>query len=180
MTDARLLLDAAHFAAVRHRTQRRKGADASPYINHPLEVAALLAECGVDDAAVLAAALLHDTVEDTETTPDELAARFGARIAGLVAEVTDDKRLPKAERKRLQIVHAPQLSAGARLVKLADKICNVRDVTHHPPDWPHARRREYLAWAAAVVDGCRGSHAELETRFDAALAEGLALLDAGD
>ena len=169
-TTSRLLLEAAHFAADRHRDQRRKDGGATPYINHPLAVAALLAEQGIDDAGVLAAALLHDTVEDTETSIEEIESRFGARIAAIVAEVTDDKALDKAERKRLQVAHAAGKSEGAKLVKIADKTCNLRDIAAAPPDWPIERKRQYFDWAAEVVGAMRGTHARLEAAFDAAFA----------
>jgi len=167
-----LLLKALAFAAHKHRDQRRKDAEASPYINHPIELAdVLVKEGGITDVEVLCAALLHDTVEDTDTTPEELTDAFGSRIARIVAEVTDDKRLPKDERKRLQIEHAPSLSHEAKLVKLADKLCNLRDVAERPPaKWDLARRREYYDWAKRVVDGMRGTHARLEAAFDAAYA----------
>ena len=166
------LLKALAFAARKHRDQRRKDPEASPYINHPIALADILwNEAGVEDPAVICAAVLHDTVEDTETTHEELAAAFGERIAGIVAEVTDDKALPKAERKRLQIEHAAQLSPAARLVKLADKICNLRDVAERPPpSWDLARRREYFDWAKRVVDNLRGINPPLERAFDAAYA----------
>ena len=165
-----LVLKALEFAAHKHRDQRRKDPAASPYINHPIALANVLVnEGGVTDVEVLAAALLHDTVEDTATTPEELEEQFGARIARIVAEVTDDKALPKAERKRLQVVHAAELSREAKLVKLADKICNLRDVAERPPTgWDLARRREYFDWARSVIDGLRGVHAGLEGAFDAA------------
>ena len=167
-----VILKALEFAALKHRDQKRKDALASPYINHPIALANVLSrEGGVTDPVVLAAALLHDTVEDTETTPAELREAFGEKIAGIVAEVTDDKSLPKAERKRLQIEHAAAISREAKLVKLADKICNVRDVADHPPaKWDLARRREYFDWAKMVVDRLRGVHPELEQRFDEAYA----------
>ena len=167
-----LIVSALEFAAHKHRDQRRKDAQASPYINHPIALAnVLVREGGVTDPAVLAAALLHDTVEDTQTTPAELREAFGEKIAGIVEEVTDDKNLLKAERKRLQIEHAAHISREARLVKLADKICNVRDVANHPPArWDLARRREYFDWAKAVVDQLRGIHPELERKFDEAYA----------
>jgi len=167
-----LLLKALAFAAHKHRDQRRKDAEASPYINHPIELAdVLVKEGGITDVEVLCAALLHDTVEDTDTTPGELTDAFGSRIALIVAEVTDDKRLPKDERKRLQIEHAPSLSHEAKLVKLADKLCNLRDVAERPPaKWDLARRREYYDWAKRVVDGMRGTHPRLEAAFDAAYA----------
>ena len=167
-----LLLKALAFAAHKHRDQRRKDADASPYINHPIALADVLVnEGGVTDVEVLCAALLHDTVEDTATTPQELVDAFGSRIARIVAEVTDDKRLPKAERKRLQIEHAPHLSREAKLVKLADKLCNLRDVAERPPaEWSLERRQEYFDWARQVIDGLRGAHPRLEAAFDAAYA----------
>ncbi|HEV2287189.1 MAG TPA: HD domain-containing protein [Steroidobacteraceae bacterium] len=161
------ILGAASFAAERHRDQRRKGKDASPYINHPLALASLLAGCGERDPTVLMAALLHDTVEDTATTFAELEQAFGPEVAGIVREVTDDKALPKAERKRLQIEHAAHLSRRAMLVKLADKICNLRDILVSPPtDWGAQRKREYFDWAKAVVDPMRGVHPRLEALFD--------------
>jgi guanosine-3',5'-bis(diphosphate) 3'-pyrophosphohydrolase len=165
-----LLFRALAFAAHKHRDQRRKDAEASPYINHPIALAeALAGEGGVSDVEVLAAALLHDTIEDTDTSLEELKREFGGRIAGIVMEVTDDQALPKAERKRLQIEHAAGLSAGAKLVKLADKICNLRDVADRPPaKWDLQRRQEYFEWAKRVIDGLRGAHPGLEAAFDAA------------
>jgi guanosine-3',5'-bis(diphosphate) 3'-pyrophosphohydrolase len=165
-----LLFRALAFAAHKHRDQRRKDAQASPYINHPIALAEVLArEGGVTDIEVLAAALLHDTIEDTDTSLEELRAEFGERIAGMVAEVTDDKELPKAERKRLQIEHAAGISDGAKLVKLADKICNLRDVADRPPaGWDLQRRQEYFEWARQVIDRLRGAHPALEAAFDGA------------
>ena len=167
-----IVMRAAQFAADKHRDQRRKDAQASPYINHPIQLANVLwREGGVTDPVVIAAALLHDTVEDTQTTPVELRETFGGTIADIMAEVTDDKNLLKAERKRLQIEHAATLSREAKLVKLADKICNVRDVAAHPPaKWDLTRRREYFEWAKAVVDRLRGVHPGLERKFDEAYA----------
>lgn len=166
------LIDAIAFAADKHRMQRRKDADASPYINHPIALARVLSvEAGIDDEAVLCAALLHDTIEDTETSREELEARFGTQIATIVAEVTDAKLLSKPERKQLQIEHAASLSQQAKLVKLADKICNLRDVAAAPPsDWQLARRQEYFDWAKRVVDGLRGAHAGLEAISDKAFS----------
>ena len=168
-----LLLKALAFAAHKHRDQRRKDAQASPYINHPIALADVLVnEGGVTDVEVLCAALLHDTVEDTATTHEELVDAFGSRIARIVAEVTDDKALPKAERKRLQIEHAARLSPEAKRVKLADKICNLRDVASQPPaHWDLPRRREYFDWAKSVVDRLRGVDARLEEAFDRAYAQ---------
>ena len=164
------LLCAIAFAADKHRMQRRKDPDASPYINHPIALANVLANEGaVEDVVVLAAAVLHDTIEDTETTAPELVAAFGLEIAGVVLEVTDDKTLSKETRKQAQIDHAADLSHRAKLVKLADKICNVRDVASSPPaDWPLERRQDYFDWAKKVVDRMRGAHPELEQLFDKA------------
>lgn len=167
------LFDALAFSADRHRLQRRKGTTASPYINHPIEVARVLAhEGGVRDLNVLIAAVLHDTIEDTATTAEEIAARFGADIAGLVLEVTDDKSLSAADRKRLQVERAGALSPRACLVRLADKICNVRDmVADTPHGWSVERRRDYLDWTERVIAGCRGRSAGLEAAYDQALLD---------
>jgi guanosine-3',5'-bis(diphosphate) 3'-pyrophosphohydrolase len=169
---AELLVDALAFAALKHRDQRRKDPDASPYINHPIALARVLSvEAGLHDAKLLAAAVLHDTLEDTETTFEELRERFGKTVATIVREVTDDRSLPKAERKRLQIEHAEHLSQRARLVKLADKICNVRDIASNSPrGWSLQRRREYFDWAKAVIDQIRGTNKTLEKLFEEAYA----------
>jgi len=172
--DIGLVIRAVEFAAQKHRMQRRKDSDSSPYINHPIALMHVLCIDGsITEPVILAAAALHDTIEDTETTEQELRTVFGDEIASLVLEMTDDKSLPKAERKRLQIEHARTLSSQARLVKLADKICNLRDVAERPPaSWDLARRREYFDWAKRVVDGLRGAPGEemrrLEAAFDAA------------
>lgn len=173
MKNLELLLKALSFAAHKHRDQRRKDRVASPYINHPIALANVLVREGrIEEVPVLCAALLHDTIEDTATTPKELRRAFGAHITRIVEEVTDDKRLPKATRKRLQVRHAAHLSREAKLVKLADKICNVRDVLRRPPSgWDARRQREYFDWAKAVIDGLRGVHPRLEKAFDAAYAK---------
>jgi len=169
MNDITLILRAASFAAHKHRNQRRKDVDASPYINHPLGLARVLAEeGGITDPATICAALLHDTIEDTDTTQEELESEFGAEIRALVQEVTDDKSLPKVERKRAQVEHAAHISDKAKRVKLADKICNLRDVASTPPvNWPLDRRREYFDWAKSVIDNLRGVDTRLEGVFDA-------------
>lgn len=149
------LLEAVMFAAERHKNQRRKDVDASPYINHPIALAHLLASTGgVEDVAILQAAILHDTIEDTDTTADELRERFGEQVTNMVLEVTDDKSLHKQRRKELQVEHAPHMSTGAALIKLADKTCNLRDIANMPQaDWPLAQRQAYFDWAKRVVDG---------------------------
>lgn len=167
-----LIVRALDFAAEKHRDQRRKDAEASPYINHPIALANVLVnEGGVTDPVVICAALLHDTVEDTETTFDELEETFGKAVADVVREVTDDTALPRAERKARQVEHARHASHAARLVKLADKICNLRDMMVHPPDgWDLARRIEYFEWAKQVVDNVAGTHPGLEKGFALAYA----------
>jgi (p)ppGpp synthase/HD superfamily hydrolase len=172
------LLRAITFAAEKHRDQRRKDAGASPYINHPIAVATLLAtEGNVSDQVTLLAATLHDTVEDTKTTFAELEEHFGPEVASLVRELTDDKSLEKTERKRLQIEHAPHSSNAAKQLKIADKICNIRDITDSPPkDWPLQRRHEYLLWSEKVVAGCRGINLALDQAFDQAIARARTVL----
>jgi guanosine-3',5'-bis(diphosphate) 3'-pyrophosphohydrolase len=162
---------AANFAATKHRDQRRKDREASPYINHPLALAFVLTNevGGIADEDVIAAAILHDTIEDTDTSTTEISDLFGLSVLRIVLEVTDDKSLPKATRKQLQIDHASRLSREAKLVKLADKICNLRDMANSPPlDWSLQRQKEYFDWAKAVVDGLRGTHGKLEELFDQA------------
>ena len=172
------LLEAIRFAAEKHRNQRRKDSEQSPYVNHPIEVTQLLWEVGgVRDIDVLLAAILHDTVEDTDTRPEEIRDRFGEQVLSFVMEVTDDKNLPKAKRKHLQIETAAHKSYGAKLIKLADKSCNVRDLVTMPPkDWSLERRQEYLLWTEKVVAGLRGTNATLEEYYDYELASGKMLL----
>lgn len=167
-----VFVKAVAFAADKHRAQRRKDADASPYINHPIALANVLAnEGGVTDVVVLSAAVLHDTIEDTDTTAEELIAVFGDKITATVLDVTDDKSLDKHVRKQRQIEHAPHISKEAKLVKLADKICNLRDILASPPaNWAPERKQGYFDWAAQVVAGVRGAHPELEAVFDGLLA----------
>ena len=161
------LLAALRFAAERHRGQRRKGLNASPYINHPIEVATLLARLGrVGDPEVLQAAVLHDTLEDTATSAAELERHFGARVRRLVEEVSDDPSLTWQERKRRQVERASRLSRGAQQIKIADKICNLCDLVHRPPEWDRERKLRYFDWADRVVAGCRGSSPRLERLYD--------------
>jgi GTP diphosphokinase / guanosine-3',5'-bis(diphosphate) 3'-diphosphatase len=164
------IMRALSFAAAKHRDQRRKDAEASPYINHPIALATILAnEVGIVDPTVICAALLHDTIEDTKTTAKELEEHFGSEISSIVLELTDDKSLKKEERKQRQIDHSAQTSEKARLVKLADKIANLRDIAASPPkDWDSKRQQEYFDWASRVVDRIRGTHPALEALFDVA------------
>ena len=169
-----LILKAAHFAAQKHRDQRRKDKDVSPYINHPIFVANIISEISnVEDPVVLAAALLHDIIEDTETTVEELIDNFGKRVCSLVQEVTDDKTLPKLERKQRQIDHAKEISEGAALIKLGDKISNVTDITNTPPtDWDSNRRLEYFDWAEKVIINCPKVNTSLEKYFKYSIQKG--------
>ena len=173
-----LVQKAAQFAAQKHKGQIRKGRDECPYIDHLKSVAGVIAEVGgIEDPEILAAAWLHDTLEDTETTPEELEAIFGKRVRQLVEEVSDDKSLPKDERKQLQIQHAPTLSPDAVLIKLGDKISNIIDVTNTPPThWTLERRKWYLDWAEAVIDKCPKVNIALEQHFTEVLKKGRKLL----
>ncbi len=175
------VVDAIAFAAHAHRAQRRKDKERTPYINHPVALVHILSlEAGIDDADVLCAAALHDYLEDCcgedgqptlEEGRDLLHQRFGLQVLAYVEAVSDDKSLPKAERKRLQREHAAHAPHGARLIKLADKTANLRDLSEFPPvDWPTFRRREYFDWAASVIAQVRGTHPVLEALFDDAFA----------
>lgn len=181
MRDTELLLKALEFAAVRHRTQLRKGLDRTPYINHPIEVANLLSNfAGEHDPVLLVAAVLHDVIEDTVNSVrerddliEQIGDVFGKEILELTLEVTDDKTLEKKERKRLQIENASHKSDNAKKLKIADKIVNVRDITSNPPeDWPLERIAEYFDWAEKVVTGLRGVNDKLEDLFDDTLSKG--------
>ena len=163
------LTHAYHFAAQAHVHQRRKGELAEPYLNHLTEVADLVARATDGESDTIIAAILHDTVEDTNTTYEDLRAAFGQSVADLVMEVTDDKSLPSAKRKALQIEHAPHASHSARIIKLGDKTSNLRSLAASPPaDWPRQRRDDYVTWARQVVDGCRDANPWLAAQFDAA------------
>jgi len=169
-----LVQKAAQFAAQKHKGQIRKGRDECPYIDHLKSVARVIAEVGdIEDPEILAAAWLHDTLEDTETTPEELEANFDKRVRQLVEEVSDDKSLPKDERKQMQIQHAPTLSQDAVLIKLGDKISNIIDVTNTPPiNWNLERRKKYLDWAEMVIDNCPKVNTALEQHFAEVLKKG--------
>jgi guanosine-3',5'-bis(diphosphate) 3'-pyrophosphohydrolase len=168
MESIHLVLDAAKFAAEKHANQKRKGAAGEPYINHLIEVAQLVASATPEpDSNLVLAALLHDTVEDTGVTAEELTEQFGHDVATLVLEVTDDKSLPKAERKRRQVEHAATLSARAQTIKLADKISNLRSILTSPPaDWDYERKRQYFEWGKSVVDALSQPNPILRAEFE--------------
>ncbi|CAN7984036.1 unnamed protein product [Ixodes hexagonus] len=161
------LIETVNFAAIKHRNQQRKDGR-TPYINHPIGVARILThEAGVYDLSTVQAAILHDTVEDTDTTPEEIEQHFGSRVRAIVDEVTDDKRLPSEVRKRLQIEHAPHSSREAKLVKLADKLYNLRDLCKDAPlGWSEDRVQAYFEWSEKVVHGLRGTNAPMEQALD--------------
>lgn len=165
------LFDALKFAAEKHVSQRRKGCDLVPYINHPIKVAHLLSHAGEKDPDLLSAALLHDVLEDTCTTEDELREKFGNKVTNLVLEVTDDMSLTYDDRKRYQIKKAPALSADAKKIKIADKISNIQDIITLPMTWSHRRKRQYFEWSEKVVEGCRGINDRLDEDFDKILRE---------
>ncbi len=172
-SDIHKLLHSLNFAAMKHNDQRRKDKDKSPYVNHLIGVAEILSRFGENDIIILQAAVLHDILEDTQTTGEELESAFGKEITGIVQEVSDDKSVEKEERKRLQVEHAPFISKKAKLIKLADKIMNVTDVGQNPPaDWDTNRREKYFDWADSVVLGLRGHNREMENLYDTQVSEG--------
>eukprot|EP00092_Neocalanus_flemingeri_P019901 GFUD01021558.1.p1 GENE.GFUD01021558.1~~GFUD01021558.1.p1 ORF type:complete len:194 (-),score=63.29 GFUD01021558.1:155-736(-) len=161
------IVSAANFAAIKHKDQKRKDPEGTPYINHPIGVAHILTKAGIDDVDVIQGAILHDTVEDTDTTLDEIEAEFGKAVRDIVDEVSDDKDLDKQERKRQQILHAPHASQKAKLVKLADKLYNLLDLERTTPrGWTEERKLEYFVWSAKVILGCRGVNQDVEDLLD--------------
>ena len=167
-----LVLRAAEFASIAHQNQRRKDLERTPYINHTIGVARILSSAGVTDPEVLAAALLHDTVEDTGVSPETLTEQFGTRVSGIVLEVTDDKRLDKVSRKKAQIQHVPYLSPEARLVKMADKLYNCRDLKQNPPaHWSPEEVRGCMIWSYAVCRGLMGQNEALDAEFQQVFSE---------
>lgn len=175
------LTQALLFAAKKHTDQRRKGERAEPYVNHLIEVVDLLARhTDGKNYDLLAAGALHDTIEDTGTKYDELKKEFGENVADIVKECSDDKSLPKAERKRLQAENAAHKSDNAKMVKMADKISNLNSIlSSPPPDWDMSRKQEYFNWAKKVVDNCRGVNEGLEGEFDRTYQKGVAAFGMG-
>lgn len=180
-TELSKLVHAIAFAADKHQNQRRKGCKHRPYINHPIEVMHLLWDVGcVRDINTLTGALLHDTLEDTDTTPEELRLHFGEEVLHIVEEVTDDKTLPKQMRKQLQIEHAPHASKSAQVIKVADKCSNVYDLSHEPPNgWSMHRIVDYLDWSEKVVAGIRDVNPGLVAYFDKVVSDARAAIAAG-
>ncbi len=168
MDPSSIILDTIEFASEKHKNQRRKDIDATPYINHPIAVANLISKVGqVNDVAILQGALLHDTVEDTATSYEEIEQRFGKTVADYVAEVTDNKSLPKDERKRQQVSRGPYKSVGAKTIKLADKLNNLTSLIETTPkSWTVERIQGYYIWSFFVIEGLRGTNAALEAELD--------------
>jgi guanosine-3',5'-bis(diphosphate) 3'-pyrophosphohydrolase len=174
VSETQRLLKALSFAADKHRFQTRKDSAGTPYINHPIDVALTLVEIGGEQGSdLLVAAILHDTIEDTETSPDEIERLFGKSVLDIVLEVTDDKTLPKAQRKQLQVTQASGKSQNAKKLKLADKLCNVNDIIHHPPgDWNVERKLKYFDWAESVLEGLANANPKLEQKLSESIATG--------
>lgn len=168
------VIKAIEFAAESHANQKRKGKNQTPYINHPIKVVSMLAKYGESDPDLLAAAALHDVIEDTasgkaamDTLANQIKNTFGEKVLGIVREVSDDKSLPYEERKRLQIVHTSTLSSSAKKIKIADKISNILDLMEDPPEnWPKSRKISYVEWAKKVIEESRGVNSSLENYFD--------------
>lgn len=169
-------MKAAAFAAERHKYQRRRGCDRLPYINHPIKVANLLIEIGCGDSNLIVSALLHDVLEDTGATTEEIRELFGTEVLNTVLELTDDMSLPYAERKRLQIEKAPSLSEEAKKIKIADKLCNIRDIIQYPLDWDDQEKMEYLLWSEKVISAMGSSDRSLEKLFADEIKRGKKLL----
>ena len=165
MNDTLKIIEACDFAAFKHKFQRRKGYLRIPYINHPIKVSNLIANSGETNVNLLIAALLHDTLEDTDTNEQELADLFGINVLNIVKEVTDNMLLREKERKELQVTKAPYLSQYAKIIKIADKICNMNDILNYPLMWRRARKLHYFQWSMRVFNNCKGINNQLDTLF---------------
>lgn len=172
----KILIDALAFSAEKHKYQRRKGNFKIPYINHPIKVCQLLINCGETDLIMLTAALLHDVLEDTDTSYHEIEEHFGKEVALIVQEVTDDMQLPKRIRKQLQIEKAPLFSTSAKLIKIADKTCNMHDLINYPIYWTKKRKREYFEWSKQVFDLCKNINHKLDESFNKVYEDGMKIL----
>jgi len=171
--DFNLIINAIVFAAEKHKYQRRKGFNQVPYINHPLKVSQILSDCGEKDEMLIIASILHDVIEDTDTTEDEIICNFGKKVCDLILEVSDDKKLSYDLRKELQITSAPGLSENAKKIRIADKICNIKDIISYPLIWSNKRKLKYIEWSQKVFTGCRGVNPDLEALFMKTIEESL-------
>lgn len=177
MIDAFQLLTAIDYAAMMHKLQRRKGYLKIPYINHPIKVCQMIASVDETDPDLLIAAVLHDTLEDTSATQDEIKVLFGANVLSIVEEVTDDMDLPEKIRKELQVTKASKLSRMAKIIKVADKICNIHDILTYPIHWGRKRKIRYVEWSMHVFEGCRGQNEKLDQLFIDIYNKGLVILN---
>lgn len=160
------LIQMLSYASEKHKNQRRQGVNKTPFINHPIEVCRILSEVGgVTDEDILCSCLGHDLIEDANVTFEDLEMLFGIRVANMVQECSDDKSLPKQERKRLQIIHTKTISDDAKLIKLADKIANMQSVLNDPPNWPLERKIKSFDWSYEVVGWIQGLNPALEEMF---------------
>ena len=165
MNDIELIIKAAEFAAEKHKFQRRKGFLRIPYVNHPLKVCKLLSDVGEHNLDLLVSAILHDVLEDTDATFEELNKLFGESISSIVFEVSDNMKLSEMERKELQISKAPFLSDNAKLIKISDKYCNISDLINYPINWSKERKINYINWSLKVYEGCKGRNNKLDEMF---------------
>lgn len=175
MNDSKIkfIIKAINYAADKHRQQLRKGIHATPYINHPIKVMHELTVHNIENTQVLIAAVLHDILEDTSTTPDELKGIFGVDITNIVVELSDNKLLNAKKRKELQVQNASNLSDEAKVIRIADKICNLTDIVYFPPEWKIDRKIKYYHWAKSVVDQCANVHNELYETFYRVYKQGI-------
>ena len=175
--DSQLLIDAMEFASWKHRFQRRKQGEA--YITHPVAVCKILRDAGITDPEILAGALLHDTVEDTDATFEEIEQKFGSQVALYVREATDDKDLDKCTRKKTQVEKVKNASFGGKMIKVGDKIHNVSCLINEIPCpfEPYTAAQGYIVWCKKVVDQARGLNKQLDERFDALLSMKIQMKD---
>lgn len=172
------LLETITYAIIKHDGQKRKDENAYPFIVHPIDVASILIKAGVTDNDVLNAAILHDVVEDTSATYEEVKTKFGKSVADYVQEVSDDKSLSKLERKKAQIEHAKVISEGAKLIKLADKISNLTSLSNSvPKSWPAIWEKGYFAWAKLCTDNMSGLSEQLDAQLNTLYQNALSDLD---
>jgi (p)ppGpp synthase/HD superfamily hydrolase len=165
MDDIKIVIEAAAYAAEKHKSQRRKGSINIPYINHPLKVCKLICECGEENLDLLVAAILHDIIEDTDTSAQDIEKSFGKNVISIVLEVTDNMQFTKKKRKELQILKAPSLSREAKIIKIADKTSNISDILIYPIYWTKIRKLQYIEWSKLVFDGCKGQNDVLDMKF---------------
>lgn len=176
MTMLQIFIDALKFASEKHLEQRKKGCEMIPYVNHLINVAHILFHSGETDYEVLSAALLHDILEDTNTSENELQILFGKRVKNLVIELTDNMKLTYEDRMIKQMKKAPMLSSDAKKIKIADKIANISDFLTYDFTWSHERKVKYLEWSQKIVEGCRGVDPGLEYQFDEIISKGNKML----